>query len=441
MRHSRQHRFVPVAPGVGQRTELAIGPTDHAAYKLCYYPTPVSSRFFFSLVACLVLTPPVPQSLAADVPTSFPAAADLPAVSGLPDPLRRPDGSPITDTKQWPAQRAWMKAILEHYALGHAPPPPGYVRGEIFREAGVLDGKGTYRLVKLTFGPGESLHLQVALFLPGDGRGVYPTIIQPSFGATPGADPAPPKPVSLEAGALHAAPILARGYALLTYDYQQAGLDRADNRASGFFPAYPEADWSTETAWAWGLSRAVDYLETQPVVDKARIIAVGHSRLGKMTLIAGAYDERIALSVPAGSGTGGTAAYRLTGPGHGGESLQHIVEAFPHWFSPRLKEFVGQVDRLPFDQHWLIALTAPRALLTEDGVDDQGVNAPAVEASYRAAKSVYEWLGVGNRLGIYFRPGGHHLQAEDWAIILDFADRELRGMTVGRKFDVAPATP
>ncbi len=396
---------------------------------------------YFLPAACLIVWLGIAQrSEAADATEAFPAMADLPVISGLPDPLHREDGSTITDAKQWPAQREHLKTILEHYALGHAPPPPGNVRGEVVREAGVLDGKGTYRLIKLTFGPGESLYLQAALFLPGDGKGVYPTVVQPSFGATPGVAgvQSPSKPVSPDAAAVSAAPILERGYALLTYDYQQAGLDRADNRASGFFPAYPDADWSTESAWAWGLSRAVDYLETQPFVDKSRIIAVGHSRLGKMVLIAGAYDERIVLSVPAGSGTGGTAAYRLTGPGHVGESLQHIVQSFPQWFSPRIAEFVGHEDKLPFDQHWLIALTAPRALLTEDGLDDHGISLPAVAASFLAAKPVFDLLGASDRLGIFFRPGGHHLQAEDWAIILDFADRELRGKAVSRKFDQLP---
>ena len=145
---------------------------------------------------------------------------------------------------------------------------------------------------------------------------------------------------------------------------------------------------------------------------------------------------------PTLSGTGGTAAYRFVGPAHGGgESFEHVVHAFPHWFSPRLAEFVGQVDKLPFDAHWLIALTAPRALLTEDGLDDSGANRQAVVRSYRAAHPVYDLLGAGDRLGVFFRPGGHHLQAEDWTIILDFADQTLRGMKTGRQFEPPPDPP
>ncbi len=396
-----------------------------------------------------LLLGPVAGRAASDSPTAFPAPGDLPATAGLPDLLRNDDGSPVITPAQWTARRERMKAVIEHYELGHAPPPPGNVRGEVVRQESVLAGKATYRLVNLTFGPGGSLRLQVALFLPGDGDGIYPTIVHPQFTRTPGGYPTPgiagsasaqaaPSP---EAAAANAAPVLERGYALLTYDYQQGGLDRPDNRASGYFPAFPDYDWGTETAWAWGLSRAIDYLETQPFADKTRLIAVGHSRLGKMVLLAGAFDDRINLCVPAGSGTGGTAAYRFTGEGRGGkEGLERIVKVFPQWYIPRLAEFAGQVEKLPFDAHSLIALHAPRSLLIEDGTDDSSVNLPAVEQSYRAAKPVYVLLGAADRLGIFVRPGGHHLQAEDWAIILDFADQELRGKTVARKFDQFPAS-
>ena len=137
---------------------------------------------------------------------------------------------------------------------------------------------------------------------------------------------------------------------------------------------------------------------------------------------------------------GGTAAYRFTGEGRGGkEGLERIVKVFPQWYIPGLAEFAGQVEKLPFDAHSLIALHAPRPLLNEDGTDDPSVNLPAVEQSYRAAKPVYALLGAADRLGIFARPGGHPLQAEDWGIVLDFADRELRGKTVARQFDQLPA--
>ena len=126
------------------------------------------------------------------------------------------------------------------------------------------------------------------------------------------------------------------------------------------------------------MSRCVDYLQTQAFADKSKLIALGHSRLGKTTLVAGAFDERFALTAPAGSGCGGTGAYRFNGKGRGGrEGLEDATKNFPQWFGPRLHEFAGQVKKLPFDQHWLMALIAPRLFIAADGLDDKATNVNA----------------------------------------------------------------
>ena len=125
---------------------------------------------------------------------------------------------------------------------------------------------------------------------------------------------------SWEKAAQNYAEPLRRGYAIVCFQYQQCGLDKPQGyRQSGFFPAYPRYDWGDLAAWAWGMSRSVNYLETQAFADKAKIIAVGHSRLGKAALVAGAFDERFALTAPAGSGCAGTGAYRFNGKGRGGK--------------------------------------------------------------------------------------------------------------------------
>src|SRR5581483_953464 len=114
-------------------------------------------------------------------------------------------------------------------------------------------------------------------------------------------------------------------------------------------------DWGTIAAWAWGIQRAIDYLVTDPDIDAARIIVVGHSRLGKTALLAGAFDERVAMAIPLQAGCGGTAPSR----GKVGESVKQINTAFPHWFDDEFKTFNDQPERLPFDQHELVALCAP----------------------------------------------------------------------------------
>jgi endo-1,4-beta-xylanase len=119
--------------------------------------------------------------------------------------------------------------------------------------------------------------------------------------------------------------------------------------------------------------------------------------------------------------------------------LEDVLKNFPQWVSPRLGEFSNHVQDLPFDQHWLIALCAPRAFIAADALDDAACNGNALKESYLAAKPVYEFLGVPQKLGIHFRPGKHALAEEDWQAILDFADQQLMGKKTAQRFDEFPA--
>jgi hypothetical protein len=420
------------------------------------------------------------------------------------------DGQKITTPAGWQQHREEMRQMIQHYLTGTIPPSPGNVTGKILDERTVLDGKAKFQRVHLTFGPQESLGLDVAIFIPAEGSGPFPTIVQPSFFPTPGMPPpAPPEAkgdakdaksdakndaksdgktnakddskadakaeaksdakdnskadaksdakangkgdatarmramavrmADPENAAKSYANVLDRGYAICTFGYQQAGADNATWHNTGFFAAYPDYDWHDLGAWAWSMSRCVDYLETQPWVDKDKFIAVGHSRLGKTTLVAGAFDDRFAMVAPAGSGCAGTGAFRFNGPGRGGkEGLERVCTNFPQWVSPRLKQFSNQVERLPFDQHWLIALVAPRPFLEAEALDDGACNGMATKQAYLAAKPVYEFLGVPDNLGTHFRPGQHALAPDDWKAILDFADWHLRGVKTDQRFDQFP---
>lgn len=160
-------------------------------------------------------------------------------------------------------------------------------------------------------------------------------------------------------------------------------------------------------------------------VDASRIAVVGHSRGGKAALLAGATDERIALTCANASGAGGAGCFRLTGPG--AESLADVVRAFPHWFSPNLAQFAGREDALPFDQHFLKALIAPRTLLTTEALQDQSANPPGAWLTHLAAREVYQFLGVEDRIAIAFRDGGHDHSMADWRTLLDFCASVFRG--------------
>lgn len=359
----------------------------------------------------------------------------------MPDPLITADGKPVTTPEQWKQRREEMKRIIEYYALGHAPPPPGNVTGSELASRSIAEGKVTCRIAHLSFGPEAKLGFDVNIFIPAERDEIkppYPTIVQPSFSANLTADQ---PPAAWEAAAYRYDHALGRGYPIVTFNYQQCGADRKiDFRSTGFFPAYPDYDWGDLAAWAWGMSRCVDYLETQPFADKSKIIAVGHSRLGKTALAAGAFDERFAMVAAAGSGCGGTGAYRFNGKGRGGkEGLEDAVRNFPQWFGPRMAEFSGQVEKLPFDQHWLMALIAPRCCIAVDGLSDPATNGNALIQSYLAAKPAYAFLGAPDHLGINFRPGVHQLAPADWEALIDFSDQQLRHLKVDRRFDRLPA--
>jgi hypothetical protein len=188
------------------------------------------------------------------------------------------------------------------------------------------------------------------------------------------------------------------------------------------------------------VSRIVDHLVTEPTINPAQIIVTGFSRTGKSALIAGAFDERIALTAPVVTGGGGIGAYRFSGAGRGGkEGLGDMMRKYPNWFSPHLRQFWGRVDQLPFDQHWFLALIAPRAFLALEGTTDRVSLLNAVKQTYLVARPVYEFLGVPDRFGVNYADHGHAITPEDWNALLDFADVHLRGKKLDRRFDTFPA--
>jgi hypothetical protein len=354
------------------------------------------------------------------------AVADLPVIKEVPDPLVMNDGTHVTTRDQWQKRREEMKAILEEYEYGHMPPAPGNTAGKEISAKDLPQQNLHYRLVHLSFGPEQKLGFDMAIFSPASSATTKPplaTILTLSFGND-------------ERSANAFRPAFERGYAVAVIGYQQLGADNRNYRSTGFFSAYPEYDWNDFAAWAWGLSRAVDFLVTDAATDKDRIIVTGTSRLGQAALLAGAMDERIGMVAPVAGGM----ALRFSGkdkPG-GGQGIKEIVEQNTYWFGPRFEEFKDAPEKLPSDQNWLLALAAPRPFILCNSLADQYGNTRAAVQTYLGAKPVYEFLGAPNNLGLNFRPGGHGMQAADWSAILDFADEKLRGMPAKRVFDQLP---
>jgi len=348
---------------------------------------------------------------------------ELPEIKELPDPFLMNDGRRVKTVSDWAKRREEIKEMILYYQYGHMPPAPGNIRAEQLSQEEVFDGAAVKRHVLLSMGPGRKIRVNLGMIVP-KGRGPFPVILKNDraiFNV----------PIAEE--------IVRRGY--IVADYNREDLDPDRNNVIGpAQAAYPEYDWATLAVWAWGGMRVIDYLTTLDYVDKNKIVFTGHSRGGKTALLAGALDERIAITVPNGSGCGGAGCYRIMG--ERAESLERITapERFCYWFVPRFRDFADKETRLPFDQHFLKALVAPRALLSTDALGDLWANPLGTQQSHRAAEVVFRFLGAEDKLGIHFREGGHAQNEEDWRALVDFADMIFFGKTPasGRRFDKLP---
>jgi hypothetical protein len=359
--------------------------------------------------------------------TQLPGPEAYPSVKELPDPFLFKDGSRVKTPQDWPRRRAELLELILGYEYGRLPTAATTVNPEEVLPARKDDATGaTEHSLVLTMGPEAKVSTHLFLTVPA-GSGPFPVIVKGDF--TKGDlywKRVKPEIV---------ANIIKHGYILAEFDRTEIAPDKKD-APGGVRPLYPEADWGTLAAWAWGYHRVIDYLVTRADVDAKKVVVTGHSRGGKAALLAGALDERVALTVPNGSGCGGAGCYRVQPPKT--EDIAAITKNFPYWFSARFPEFIGHVDQLPFDQHEVKALVAPRALLTTDGLGDIWANGPGTQATYQAAREVYKFLGAEDKIGIHYREGGHAQLAEDFDALLAFADHLFFNKPSDVPFDKLP---
>lgn len=348
---------------------------------------------------------------------AFPAVDNLPVQKELPDPFLRPNGERMTSPREWKSLRERWLALVLHYEYGELPPQPHRVRAETVEEKGLSDLKAVRTEYRLHIETPVPLSTRLLLFRPRR-RGRLPVIVDGDLGWGEPSDKIVEEAVT-------------RGYALAFFDRTRIAPDSAERK--GIYEAYPDYAGGRLAAWAWGYHRVIDFLLTLSHVHPKRIVVTGHSRGGKTALLAGATDERIALTAPNNSGCGGAGCYRYQA--QGSETIADILRHFPYWFHPRFAQFVGKVERLPFDQHIVKALVAPRALLSTEALGDLWANPEGTQVTYLAAKEVYRFLKAEDRIGIWFREGGHEHSLADWQALLDFADWHLLGKPPARAFD------
>jgi hypothetical protein len=389
----------------------------------------------------------------------------------LPDPLLLPDGQRITTAAAWrETGRPAVLALMEEHVYGKLPGPPPQIDFELdSRDEQALQGRATRKQVTIRVAAGDrSVPLHLLIYQPVEADEPIPVFLGLNFHGNHTIQPDPgitmtrvwvrnspehgrvdhrslPESRGSSSSRWPVPDILARGFAVATIYCGDIDPDYDDGFQNGVHPLFYEAgqthprpdQWGTIGAWAWGLSRAVDYLETDPEIDSRHIAVMGHSRLGKTALWAGATDKRFALVISNNSGCGGAALSRR----RFGETVRRINTSFPHWFCDNFQQYNDREDALPVDQHMLIALIAPRPVLICSAEEDRWadprgefLSAVGADPVYRLLETdglaVTEMPGLGqpvlSTVGYHIRPGKHDVTPADWQVFLDFAERHWR---------------
>lgn len=382
----------------------------------------------------------------------------------LQDPLRMENGRRVRSVAQWNRKRRpELFAMFEHEMFGRAPGRPEQLHFEtVYRDTEALGGKAVRKEVKVHFDNTGDHYLRLLIYTPAGAKGAVPAFLGINFKGNWAVSPeegiSMPTPEELERygrvetleRGVHAfrwpvEEILAAGYGVATFYTGDVDPDFDDCFENGVHPLffkpgqdYPEPDeWGTIAAWAWGLSRALDYLETDADVDASRVAVIGHSRLGKTALWAGAADTRFAMVISNDSGNCGAA---LTCRKFG-ETVARVNYWNPQWFCDNFMKYNFNVEALPFDQHELIALIAPRPVCIGSATEDYYADPRGEFLAAKGASSVYELFGLEGLSGAEFpepdtyvgegplryqlRSGKHNILIADWRQYLKFADKYL----------------
>ncbi len=395
-------------------------------------------------------------------------ALDLDDPYDLPDALLMEDGTPVEDARRWWFERRpELLTLFSEQVYGTTPNTLPVIEFELLESSdSALGGIAVRKQVRAHLGD-TGVFMDMLVYLPAAAAGPSPVFANLNFmgnhtvsdepeivvpqGWVPNSDvTGVTDNIALESsrGARSSRypmrDIIARGYGLITAYSGDLDPDFDDGFQNGIHPLFyqdgqsaPAADeWGAIGAWAWGMSRMIDYAESDDDIDALQVMAIGHSRLGKTALWAAAQDPRFALAVSNNSGAVGAA---LSRPARG-ETVAFINLLFPHWFADNFVQYADNESLLPVDQHQLIALIAPRPVAIGSAVEDPWADPLGEYESALYASDVYRLLGrqgisaleqspvnqpVTSILGYHLRTGGHDLTAYDWEQYMNFADIHL----------------
>ncbi|MCF7734369.1 MAG: acetylxylan esterase, partial [Akkermansiaceae bacterium] len=389
----------------------------------------------------------------------------------LPDPLQPAGGAPVRSQADWLSHgRPATLALFEQHVFGKTPGGPMKLDFETLSvRKDALAGLATRRVIRIRLADVPAwTGIEMLVYTPNAATAPVPAFVGLNFGGNHTVSPETDIPLTTKSGSA-ANParglaasrwplelILKRGYGLATAYCGDVEPDHPAGWRDGLRGAltgpgkttWGEGEWGALGAWAWGLSRMLDGLETLPEVDARHCAVIGHSRLGKTALWAGAQDQRFALVVSNNSGEGGAALkYRDFG-----ETPAIITSSFPYWFTATYLRYGPAPRSCPVDQHQLLALVAPRLLYVASATDDRWADPQGEFLAAKSAGAVYALFGktgvavdtqpppehpVGDSIGYHLRTGKHDITAYDWKQYLDFADRDWGGGGGGVELHVA----
>lgn len=353
-----------------------------------------------------------------DVHENLIPIVDYQVLGKLPDLFTMEDGTPVTDQASWERRRKELYKTAVELQYGTIPPDPEFLEVE------PLDDGGEIRSYRIVTGRRACPVSFVMRVLTPVGQGPFPVIVDGDLCWR----------YAFDREYLNAA--LDNGVMLVLFNRTELVPDRADAGRNGpLYKAYPEYTFGALGAWAWGYSRCVDALEILGLADMDNLAFCGHSRGGKTALLAGVLDQRAAVVNPNDSGAGGSGCYRIhmsaiqeNGNVQRNERLSDLVdERFPFWFGPELRAYSGREADLPFDEHFLKALVAPRILLETEAASDIWANPVGSWQTAMAAKEAYRFLGAEENLLLYYRRGYHEHSVSDLKKLVTILNQKKAG--------------